>query len=263
VKYLFPLVFVLIFSSCNRNKYVEIDGTITGLSNGAVEIKDPQGTELISALVADGKFHAKALLPEKGFYDLFITPDLQKDYKKKLFEVYLEGGNYTINSDADKIALYPQIKSDSKIQNELSDYYTVAIAQSQAIKVKGDSISDLLYGKNTPVVVGSKQYNDLQLQLNGIIKDEALGIDAKTLNDYVVKHPQNDIEAFLLAQIDYKKNSEDFYHIYQKFTPEQKNTLEGKNEGEDFDQLMKLGAGSPAPKISGKHWMVKYLTLKV
>jgi len=251
VKYLYLLVFVLIFSSCGRSKYVEFDGNITGISNGGFVINDPQGNQLISVLISDGKFHAKNLLPRPGFYDMFITPNLTNNHKRKLFEIYLEGGNYTITSDTGKLFLYPTIKSDSKIQNELSDYYAIETAQKHVIKVRGDSISDLLYAKNSHVVVDSKEYIDLKKQFNKATT-EIRNIDAKVLTDYIAKNPQNDIEAFVLAQIDYKKAPEKYDSLYKKFTLEQKHTDDGITEGVDLDQLMKLAAGAQAPKISGK-----------
>ena len=165
MKYLYFFLFVLAISGCNRTKYVEFDGTITGVNEGVFVIKDPQGGQLLSVIISDGKFHTKNLLPKAGFYDLYITPDIEKDYKRKLYEVYLEGGNYTITADKDKLYLYPTIKSDSKIQNELSDYYTAYNADVHAVTNQSDSISDMLYDKNSPVVVGSDEYFALQKQL--------------------------------------------------------------------------------------------------
>jgi peroxiredoxin len=251
MKYLYLLVFVLIFCSCRRTKYVKFEGNITGINNGILVISDPQGNQLISALISDGKFQAQNLLPRPGFYDMFITPDLNKNHKRKLFEIYLEGGNYTITSDTGKIFLYPTIKADSKIQNELSDYYAIETAQKHVIKAHADSIGDLLYANNSHVVVYSKKYNNLKIQFDQATT-EIRNIDAKVLTDYIAKKPQNDIEAFVLAQIDYKKDPEKYYGIYKKFSPEQKRTDEGITEGADFEQLMKLIAGSPAPKIKGK-----------
>ena len=251
MKYLYLLVLVLILSNCRRTKYVKIDGTITGVNNGAFVINDPDGNQLISALISDGKFHAQNLLPRPGFYDIFITPNLNNNHKRKLFEIYLEGGDYTITSDTAKIALYPTIKSDSKIQNELSDYYAIETVQKHTIKVLGDSISDLLYAKNSHVVVDSKEYKDLKARFDKATTD-IRNIDAEVLSNYITKNPQNDIEAFVLAQIEYKKDPEKYYNIYKKFTPEQKKSDDGVTEGADFEQLMKLTAGAPAPKISGK-----------
>ncbi len=251
MKYLYFFAFFILISSCNRTKYVEFDGTISGINNGAIVIKDQQGTQLLSVLIADGKFHTKNVLQKPGFYDLFIVPDLEKDYKKKLYEVYLEGGNYTITADKDKLYLYPTIKSDSKTQNELSDYYTAATADAHAVTTQSDSLSDMLYDKNSPVVVGSDEYFSLQKQLK-LVTASLSTVQAKSLADYVNKNPQNDIEAFVMAQVDYKKNPEAYNAIYQKFTTEQKNTDNGKAEADDLNQLMKLAEGATAPKISGK-----------
>ena len=251
MKYLYLFLFALTISSCNRAKYIEFNGTLTGIGDGAFVIKDMQGNQLLAAMVSGGTFHAKTLLPKPGFYDLFITPDLETDYKKKIYEVYLEGGTYTINADKDKLYLYPTIKSDSKTQNELSDFYSSSFPQIYAISEKEDSVSDMLYGKNTPVSMGTPEYADLQKQYAAVFA-QANAIQAKTLGDYVSKNPQNDIEAFLLAQINYKKDASVFNAIYQKFTPEQKNTNDGKAEGDELAQLMKLAPGAAAPKITGK-----------
>jgi peroxiredoxin len=251
MKYLYFFLFVLVISGCNRTKYVEFNGTITGVSEGTLVIKDPQGGQLLTTFITDGKFQVKNILQKPGFYDLYIVPDIQKDYKKKLYEVYLEGGAYSITADKDKLYLYPTIKCDSKIQNELSDYYNAATANEHAVRVQGDSISDLLYGKNTPVVVGTDQYFDLQKQLK-VLTESLSTVQAKSLADYVNKNPQNDIEAFVMAQVDYKKDPTAYYAIYKKFTTAQKNTDNGKAEGDDLSQLMKLAEGATAPKISGK-----------
>jgi hypothetical protein len=251
MKYLYFFLFVLAISSCNRTKYVEFDGTMPGIKDGAFVIKDDQGNQILSAIISDGKFHVKNILQKPGFYDLYITPDIDKDGKKKLYEVYLEGGNYTITADADKLYLYPTIKSDSKIQNELSDYYASSMAQTHTVVNQVDSITDMLYDKNTPVVVDSKEYFDLQKQLKAAVAN-ANSIQAKTLGDYVSKNPQNEVEAYLLSQIDYKKDPATYNGIYNKFTTDQKNTDEGKEEGDELAQLMKLAPGAKAPTLAGK-----------
>ncbi|WP_461450910.1 hypothetical protein [Mucilaginibacter sp.] len=238
MKYLYFFLLVLAISACNRNKYVEFNGIMTGVNNGAFVVEDQQGKQLISVFITDGKFQAKTLLPAKGFYDVYITPDIETHTSKRLFEMYLEGGTYTISADKDKMYLYPAVKSDSKIQNELSDYYSIALKQQHDVVQQQDSINDMLYSPNTPVVVKSPEYYALLKQLNEA-KQGADSIQAKALGNFVTKNPQNEVEAFLLSQIDYKKQPKDYYTIYQKFTDEQKKTPEGRQEGDELLQLVK------------------------
>src|SRR5580704_5269044 len=120
MKYIYFFAFILLASSCNRTKFVEFTGTMPGINNGAFVIKDAQGNIIVSENIFDVKFHTKNILQKPGYYDLFITGDIEKDYKKHVYDVYLEGGTYTISAEADKLYLYPTIKTDSKTQNELS-----------------------------------------------------------------------------------------------------------------------------------------------
>jgi hypothetical protein len=155
MKYIYILCFVLTITACNRVKYVEFTGTMTGISSGAFVIKDKQGAIIMSETINDGTFHAKNVLPKAGYYDLFITGDLQKDYKKKLYDIYLEGGTYTISVNADSLDDYPVIKTDSKIQNQLSDFYIPTNQKLQAVNEKMQTITALLNDKNSPVAVSN------------------------------------------------------------------------------------------------------------
>jgi len=250
MKYLYLFAFVLLVSSCNRNKFVEFTGTMPGINNGAFVIKDAQGTVIISEIINDGKFHTKTLLQKPGYYDLFITGDIEKDYKKHVYDVYLEGGNYTISAEADKLYLYPTIKTESKTQNELSAYYTEAAEKTHEADVAAQNISALLYDKNSPAAV-SGNTADLQKQFEQAQENFAK-TQAVALDDFVTKNPQNDVAAHILSQIDYKKDPVSYYAVFQKFSQAQQNTVDGKNEGDDLKELIKLAPGAPAPPLVGK-----------
>lgn len=238
MKYLYIFLFAVVICSCNRTKYVEIDGNLPGVNNGAFAIRDQAGNQLLSGLISDGKFHVKNILQMQGFFDLFITPDIEHGTNKKLYEIYIEGTNYSITADKDKLYLYPVIKTDSKIQNQLSDFYSLSFKQAHDISRQKDSINDMLYGQNTPVVIKSPEYYNLLKQLDEV-KDNGDLIQAKTLDQYIAANPHNQVEAFVLSQINYKKHPKDYYSVYQKFTSEQKNTPEGKQEGDELSQLAK------------------------
>jgi len=244
MKYIYFFAFIILASSCNRTKFIEFTGTMPGINNGAFVIKDAQGNIITSENIFDGKFHTKNILQKPGYYDLFITGDIEKDY-----DVYLEGGTYIISAEADKLYLYPTIKTDSKTQNELSEYYTAAAEKTHEADAAVQNITSLLYDKNSPAAV-SGNAADLQKQL-----DQAQETFAKTqatvLGDFVTKNPQNEVAAHILSQIDYKKDPVSYYAVFQKFSPEQQNTADGKNEGDDLKELIKLAPGADAPQLTG------------
>lgn len=250
MKYLYFLSFLVLASSCNRTKYVEFTGTVPGITNGAFVIKDAQGGIIASEIISDGKFHTKNVLQKPGFYDLYITPDVEKDYRKHVYDVYLEGGAYTIETDTGKLYQYPVIKTGSKIQNELSAYYTVVAEKTHEADMAVRNLQGLLYDKNSPAVVEGTT-GALQAQLDKA--QEAFDkTQAVVLGDFVDKNPQNEVAAHILSEIDYKKDPASYYAVYQKFSDAQKKTVDGKNEGDDLKDLAKLAPGALAPALAGK-----------
>jgi len=247
MKYFYILLSALLLTGCT-NHYIEFTGNMPGIDNGIFVVKDLNGTTVFSENIFNGKFQIKKTLPGKGYYSLQIGKDIMQDGRRAAYDVYLEPGTYDISLEAGKT--YPSIKSSSEIQNELSEYYNIAGAKINAAGSIVDSLSGLVYGKAAPPA-GSSQYNALLAKLNNAITDRD-NAQSSVLGDYVSKHPQNQVEAHLLAQIDYKKDPISFYTVYQKFTADQKNTDEGKTEGDDLANLVKLAPGAIAPKIAGK-----------
>jgi hypothetical protein len=123
MKYRYILLFALLVSGCNRSRFVEINGNFPGINYGAFRIKDPDGRLKFSGDINAGQFHLKKLMDSSGYYNLVIIPDATKDEVSAAYDMYLEGGTYTIAASADNG--YPQVKSTSKMQNQLSDYYTL------------------------------------------------------------------------------------------------------------------------------------------
>jgi len=251
MKYTYLLLFCpLLFTACTKVRYVQFIGDMPGITNGIFEIKDKARTSLCSAGIFNEKFDVKKILQQPGYYDLYLTEDESKDYKKHVYDVYLEEGAYTINAKAGNLYQYPNIKSTSVIQNQLSDYYTLADEKMHAAQVEVDTLNHVLYGKNGPVV-NSDAYSKMQNALDDAMK--ALdNIEAKAFEEYVNTHPQNQVEAHILSEIDYKKDPEDYYRIFQKFTADQKNSSDGRDEGDDLKQLAALNPGALAPKLLGK-----------
>jgi len=250
MKYICIILSALIITSCNRVKYVEFTGDIHGIDNGVFVIKDLTGNPVCSESIFDGKFHVKQILQTPGYYSMFIVPDITKDYKRHLYDVYLEAGTYTISGDTSKLDVYPAITSTSATQNELTDYYSASTAKLHEAKAAIQKMDDKFKAKDAPAIY-SQAYNDLTNQITNATA--AMGtIEAAAFEAFVNKHHQNMVEAHILAGIDYKKDPDSYALIYQKFTPEQKSTGDGKAEGDDLNTLAKLSPGLSAPAIAGK-----------
>jgi peroxiredoxin len=249
MKYLYLLAIATLISSCNRTKFVEFTGDLNGVDNGAFVIKDADGNILMSENVLGGKFQSKKLLPKAGYYNLFITASIEKDYKKYVYDVYLEEGNYTVKADADKLYLYPTITSTSKKQNELSEYYTPVSEKTHAADVALKNLQGLLSDKDSPAAV-SGNGDAMQAQIDQAQQDFDK-IQPAALNDFATKNPQNEVAAHILSQIDYKKDPASYYAAYQKFSDAQKKTTDGKSEGDDLGELVKMAPGAPAPALAG------------
>jgi hypothetical protein len=250
MKYFLICCFALMITACHGPKHIEFTGNMTGISSGAFVIKDKQGGIIMSEIITDGKFHAKNGLPKAGYYDLIITGDLQKDYKKKFFDIYLEDGTYEVSVNADSLDEYPVIRTDSKIQNELSDFYISADQKLHDVDAKMKQVAALLANKNSPVA----QYintNEMNSELASLAKKPD-SIQAAALSDFVTKHPDNDVAAHILSEIDYKQDPADYSVAFQKFSAAQKNTDDGKEEEAELGQLAKLAPGAIAPKLIGK-----------
>jgi len=214
--HIFP--FALLFTGCTKVGYIEFNGTMTGIDNGVFVIKNLDKSSLYSEFVTGGKLYLKKTLQNPSYYSMQIAKDVYHDNRRVGYDVYLEPGTYTIKVNANDLYKYPTITTTSAIQNELSAYYTVLNDKAHDAENETDSLFNLVYGNN----------------------------------DFINKHPQSEVAAHLLAQIDYKKDPATYYNIYQKFTSDQKNTPEGKAEGDDLKMLAKLAPGAIAPALTGK-----------
>ena len=250
MKYQHIFLFALLLTGCSRNRYIEFNGTTPGISSGVFVIKDLNMTSIYSEFILGEKFHLKKTLESNGFYNMQIAKDVEHDNRRVGYDVYLEPGTYAVTVDANNLYQYPKIVSDSKIQNELSAYYTVSTEKLHVASDLADSLYNLVYGRNAPPV-SSSQYDALLKKMNDAIAIRD-NITAKAFDDFVTKNPDNEVESHILALIDYKKDPVSYYHIYQKFTDAQKNTAEGKTEGDELGQLAKLAPGAVAPALTGK-----------
>lgn len=250
MKHGYFFLLALLITGCTRVKYVEFNGTMPGINSGAFVIKDANRNLVYSESIFGGKLNAKKILQQPGYYDMYITADINKDYKKHVYDVYLDEGVYTITTQAGKLDVYPAIQSSSAIQNQLSDYYAFASEKMHHAAARADKLGDSVYGKNAPPL-HSSAYNALFAQYTSAVTDMD-NAQSAAFETYVNQHSESQVEAHILSEINYKKDAATYYRIFQKFNNEQKNSSDGKDEGDELNLLAKLSPGAPAPPLLGK-----------
>jgi hypothetical protein len=247
MKYLYPALFVALLSSCSKPKFTEITGTVTGFDNGTMMIRDENGNTKYSENIEGVKFHFKKILDATGYYRLKIIDNTPRESQITGYDVFLEPGDYTISAQPEKAHQYPDIKSSSPTQTEISNYYEIANAKTLPLSPGIEKYVDAI---NSGKLSNDEKLNESS-ELNEILaqRDSAMGA---ALQVFVNKYPKNDIAAHLMYQLNYERAPELYYPIYKKFTDKEKNSIEGAAEGDKLEKLSKLISGALAPPIVGK-----------
>jgi hypothetical protein len=215
MKYFLLGLCLFILASCNKAAKIEFTGTTPGIKSGTFVIKNLRDSTLYGVNIKDEKFEVSGILPAPGYYTMDIVDDTSKSSHERHFEVYLEGGKYAIETEKGKLYKYPKITSPSKIQSDLSDYNTLV----------------------TQLPGSAQQDNDAGF---------------KALKQFVKDHPQSTISAHLMYKMEYNLQPETYFEIFKTFSPEAKNSDEGKEIGDKLGHLVKLAPGAQSPALAGK-----------
>ena len=249
MKFFCILLLALFAHGCRKKAFIEFTGYTPGIKNGVFIVKTTGDSAIFGENIKDGKFSiAKQYLKEPGYYTLNVTNGDSSD-NHSAFEVYLENGKYGIETEAGKLNKYPKITSPSKIQAQLSAFYTLSdsldLAANREIKrlnaeltAKGNSISNVAYAQ--------------LINLISQAKIKALTDNATAFTGFLKRYPDNDISAHLMAKLNYEDDPVSYYAIYKTLNPAAKNSDEGKEIGERLSRLIKLVPGEKAPAIIGK-----------
>jgi hypothetical protein len=248
MKFPWFLLLGLFVTGCRKQAHIEFKGTVAGLKNGVFIVKTLADSTIFGENIKDGKFIiAQKILNRPGYYTMNITDAANND-GHNAFEVYLEDGKYTIEADAGKLYRYPKITSPSKIQEQLSAFYTLADNMSAETQQQVTKINRQLkekYGSLSPDV-----YNDLlgKLQLN---QAKMRDVDAAAFKQFMKQYPQSDISAHILSKLDYEGDPVTYYAIFKTLTPAARSSEDGQEIGDKLSHMIKLVAGAKAPAIEG------------
>ncbi|MDB5007905.1 MAG: hypothetical protein JWP45_2298 [Mucilaginibacter sp.] len=248
MKYFYILLTAFILTGCVKRASIEFAGVTPGIKNGVFIVKTLGDSALYGENIKDGKFTMAAKqLKYPDYYKMNITDNDNNDTHEP-FEIYLEDGKYVIETQAGQLYKYPKITSPSKIQEQLSAFYTLTDKLSldvqteikqlnKDVKDKGNSLSGAAY---------TALLNKLSLAEN---KLRANNVNA--FSQFVKQYPNSVISTHLMSKLNYEDDPVSFYAIYKTLTPEARNTDEGKEIGQKLSHLVKLVPGVKAPAIYG------------
>ncbi|MES2378266.1 MAG: hypothetical protein V4553_16870 [Bacteroidota bacterium] len=258
MKYFALLFIALLFAGCTGND-IEINGIADGISDATIILKDGSGQTLSGVNIKDGTFHIpKTHLDYPDYGTLIFARPGEDDLG---FEIYLEPGLYTVKLDKAKLNSYPLVTSNSAIQNQLSDYKLLLEKMSWDAHQKVKALEE----KFQQAVRSTPGWSDSTTALSNRTEAERkdlMDVSWRVLLAYMNKHPQNEIAAHMMHSMAMDNNPAAYYSVYQKFSPAQKNTDEGKDIGERLKALVRLKPGAMAPTIAGTQPDGKPLDLK-
>jgi len=238
----------LLLSACTQTPKTDLHFITPGVTSGVVLLK--QSSELVlSQNIKDGKLDVTQQLQQPGYFNLKIVDNNKAITSKTTFDVYLENGDYTIETQPDNLDTYPKITSSSKTQQELSDYYALAGQMAQQPDTEIASLTKKLnsYAAGT---IDAKDKSALITSLRDA-QTKRREMDAVILKAFVEKYPNNTVGAHLMSQMYYVEDPAKYNEIFQKFSADVKSSDDGIKINNKLSPLLKLAIGAPAPEIAG------------
>jgi hypothetical protein len=246
----FPYIILagLLLAGCKKQAYVEFNGTTTGIKNGVFTVKTLGDSTIIGENIKDGKFTIdKKHLGKPGYYNMNITDADNKD-EHSPYEVYLDDGKYVVEAKAGELYKYPKITSPSKIQEQLSAFYT--LADNLSNETQQNIVKTNKELKENYLKLGPEAYNNLlgKLQEN---QAKMRDVDAVAFKQFLKQYPQSEISAHILSKLDYEGDPVTYYAIFKSLTPEAQKSDEGQEIGDKLSHMISLVVGKKAPAIQG------------
>ena len=216
------LLITLVLAGCIKSKNIEFTGITPGIKNGVFIVKTKGDSTVYGENIKNGKFTiASRQLKYPGYYTFNVTDNYHPDNRLP-FEIYLEGGKYTIQTEPGKLYNYPKITTDSKIQNDLSAYYTLSDKMITAARARVNQLNNEVNNKGNSL---SKAAYSALLNKLSTTENKMTDIDGATLKQFVKDFPNSRVSIHIMAGLNYDDAPVNYYAIYKTLSPEAKKTL--------------------------------------
>jgi hypothetical protein len=248
----FMLLILLVTGCARKRRDIEFSGTVTGVKSGTAIVKDESDSTFYGVNIKNGYFSFSGPFDSPGYYKLAIHADGKTDSIAP-YEIYLEAGKYKLETAAWRLANYPKIASPSKIQEQLSTFYTLYNkADSEAMSEE----------KRTREVI-NQQINEQIRQLRAgaitklLVKASSANAQKPTsafiaFKQFVTQNPGNDIGIHLMDKLNYTINPAGFYLVFKMLSPTLRNSERGRYIDSVLSRMVKVVPGAIAPVLYGK-----------
>jgi hypothetical protein len=248
MKLLYITVLLVVLASCNQTSQLKLTIKCPGVKNGIVILK--QANEIVlSETFKDGELNISRQLATPGYYSLTILDNDKPLQPKRPVDLYLETKEYQIEMPPSDLPDYPKIITKSEIQNQLSDYYSLANQRAKVLDHRIDSLVIYLQSQRS-AALPKKQRSIIYADTRAIQKKRR-ELDLEILSTYTEKHPQNSIGAHIMAQQYYPENPKAYNSIFQKFTQDVKDSDDGLKINNRLSTLLGVMTNAKSPDIIG------------
>jgi hypothetical protein len=248
MKLLYTASFILLLSACKQAPKLDLIIKADGVTNGVAILKQAN-EQTFNEPLKNGELTKSTQLQAPGYYSLSVIDNDKPITSKIAYDIYLENGSYTIQTNPAKPANYPAITTTSATQKELSEYYELLNRSAGALDHQIDSLTRFLQS-NAAAALSKQKRADLYTSTRELQKQRR-ALDLTVLKEYTEKNPASKIGAHIMYQVYYPEYAEAYGEIFKKLPDDIKTSDDGLKISNKLGALLSQVSGGTAPDIAG------------
>jgi peroxiredoxin len=232
-KLFYFIAFATLIAACNQTPKFTINGSIGGLPDGTVYLKQRIGSDVVtidSAKSVGGKFELKGAVDVPDIYAVVLGG-------RKQVPVFVENKVIRMNGEVEN--LQNVLITGSAGQDELNALQS----QGADVNVKMKELSDK-YGE------AKKQGNQAALTLLETQMDSLDNVQTNMLKNFVTGNPNSFVAPVILQRIQYGMEADELQGYLQKFSAEVMKSKSSKALADRVTLLQSVSVGKIAPDFT-------------
>ncbi|TWR29975.1 hypothetical protein FPZ43_09000 [Mucilaginibacter pallidiroseus] len=250
MKYYFAFIALVLLAACNTKTSPSLQLTVNapGITNGLVIIK--QYNEVVETQpIKNGQMSLNKSLPAPAYYTITVIDNNKPADQKATYDVYLEQAAYKVDLNTPRLTTYPEIKTSSSTQNQLSGYYKM-LGNATAVLDKSIDSAKAVLATPKVATMPKKERAMLYTQTQKL-QEERRKKELETLKAYVTKNPQNEIGAHIMVQQAYFESPAAYNAVFAKLPQNIRESDDGIKISNKLNAMLHTLGSSPAPALVG------------